>query len=195
MTQAEPTLAASSSDEKLLAEIAQQNPDALEMLYDRHAAGVLGLIQRIVRHPPTAEDLLQDTFWQVWQKAEQYQGSGSAAAWIYRIARNRALDQLRRQQARPQIEDGAVDRLEQFAAPLQATTDGHVERSWERGHVLSALAQIPDEQRVCLELAYFDGMTHQQIAEHTRTPLGTVKTRLRIGLDKLERLLRVAGYP
>ena len=194
MTQAEPNLAI-SSDEMLLTEVAQQNPDALSLLYDRHAAGVLGLIVRIVRDQAIAEELLQETFWQVWQKAGQFQGSGSAAAWIYRVARNRSLDQLRRQQARPQLHNNGVELLDQVAAPRRSTTDGQVERMWERGHVQSALAQSPDEQRVCLELAYFEGMTQQQIAEHTSTPLGTVKTRMRIGLDKLERLLRAAGYP
>ncbi|MBI1295104.1 sigma-70 family RNA polymerase sigma factor [bacterium] len=194
MTQAEHNLAV-SSDEILLAEVAQQNPEALELLYDRHAAGVLGLIVRIVREQSIAEELLQETFWQVWQKAEQFQGSGSAAAWIYRVARNRSLDQLRRQQARPQLHSNGAERLDQVAAPRRASTDSQVERMWERGHVQSALAQIPDEQRVCLELAYFEGLTQQQIAEHTSTPLGTVKTRLRIGLNKLERLLRAAGYP
>jgi RNA polymerase sigma-70 factor (ECF subfamily) len=194
MTQAEPNLAV-SSDEMLLTEVAQQNPDALSLLYDRHAAGVLGLIVRIVRDQAIAEELLQETFWQVWQKAGQFQGSGSAAAWIYRVARNRSLDQLRRQQARPQLHNNGVELLEQVAAPRRATTDGQVERMWERRHVQSALAQIPDEQRICLELAYFEGMTQQQIAEHTSTPLGTVKTRMRIGLDKLERLLRAVGYP
>lgn len=194
MTQAEPNLAV-SSDELLLTEVAQQNPEALELLYDRHATGVLGLIVRIVRDQAIAEELLQETFWQVWQKAEQFQGNGSAAAWIYRVARNRSLDQLRRQQARPQLHSNGVELLDQVVAPRRALTDSQVERMWERGYVQSALAQIPDEQRICLELAYFEGMTQQQIAEHTSTPLGTVKTRMRIGLDKLERLLRAAGYP
>ncbi|MCB0113339.1 MAG: hypothetical protein KDD84_04605 [Caldilineaceae bacterium] len=101
MTEADPNIAASAPDDILLAEVAQRNPDALELLYDRHAPSVLGLVTRIVRDQAVAKRLLEETFWQVWQMAGQFCGGGAVATWIYRIARNQALDHLRKQQTLP----------------------------------------------------------------------------------------------
>ncbi|HET9222008.1 MAG TPA: sigma-70 family RNA polymerase sigma factor, partial [Roseiflexaceae bacterium] len=99
------------TDETLLTMIARRDPDALAALYDRHAQTVYNLIARIVQEPGTADEVLQDTFWQVWQKAGEFHRSGTAAAWLYRIARNKSLDQLRRLNARPQpiLSDAAGD--------------------------------------------------------------------------------------
>lgn len=192
--QAIPSRDEQNSDEWLLAQVARQDAHALEALYDRHSRTVYGLLLRIVKNEAIAEELLQETFWQVWSKAEQFSGSGAAAAWIYRIARNKALDQLRRQKARPQPVHTDPDAMEQPGAPAPYGVEQQIERIWNRQHIRLALDQIPDEQRLCLELAYFEGMSQQQIAEQTRTPLGTIKTRVRMGLSKLERLLRAAGY-
>ncbi len=184
------------SDEALLQLIVQQDADALSELYDRHAQVMYNLIVRIVKEPASAEHILQEAFWQVWQKSETYSGRGSVAAWLYRIARNKSLDHLRRSFARPQTEKKAIS--EQVGKPLQDPSLSEVEmgvqQTLQREQVQSALSQIPAEQRYCLELAYFNGMTQRQIAEHTQTPLGTIKTRVRQGLKKLERILRTVGY-
>lgn len=182
------------SDEFLLSRIANKEDHALEALYDRHARTVYGLILRIVRTPALAEELLQETFWQVWEKADQYNGSGAAAAWLLRIARNKALDQLRRQKVRPQPATNAAEILEQIETPARTGVEQQVTQDWDRQNIHQALTQIPEEQRLCLELAYFEGLSQQQIAEYTHTPLGTIKTRVRMGLNKLERLLRAVGY-
>jgi RNA polymerase sigma-70 factor, ECF subfamily len=184
----------SLSDEALLARILRQDSAALELLYDRHAQTVYSLLLRIVRDQAVAEELLQETFFQVWSKAEQFQGSGAVAAWLYRIARNKALDQLRRQKVRPQVAPGEQDALEDVAAPAQ-DVELQVDQIWNRQHIRQALAQIPEEQRICLEMAYFDGMSQRQISDYTRTPIGTIKTRIRMGMNRLERLLRAVGYP
>lgn len=184
----------SLTDEMLLARVVTGDSDALEKLYDRHSQTVYSLILRIVSNQAIAEELLQETFWQIWKKSEQFSGGGAAAAWIYRIARNKALDQLRRQKVRPQAVDSDPEALEHLTSPAERGVEAQIERIWHRQHIRLALDQIPDEQRLCLELAYFEGMSQQQIAEYTRTPLGTIKTRVRIGLNKLERLLRAAGY-
>jgi RNA polymerase sigma-70 factor, ECF subfamily len=188
------------SDEALLQLIAQRDAAALEMLYDRYAQTIYNLIKRIVQEPAIADELLQETFWQVWQACtqSQFRGEGAAAAWLCRIARNKSLDQLRRQKARPRPLEIKSDEAEEVLWDEFIATDVEVEqvtaRSWDRQYVRQALTQIPSEQRLCLELAYFEGMSQSQIAEYTHTPLGTIKTRLRLGLEKLERILRVAGY-
>jgi RNA polymerase sigma-70 factor (ECF subfamily) len=186
------------SDEILLQRVAQQDTAALEILYDRHAATVFNLISRIVRDPAVADELLQETFWQLWKQADRFRQDGSAAAWIYRIARNKSLDQLRRQKVRPQPVQTANETEEEALWSQVPSDDIGVEPLAERRHadehVHQALTEIPDEQRQCLELAYFEGMSQRQIAEHTATPLGTVKTRIKIGMEKLERILQARGY-
>jgi RNA polymerase sigma-70 factor (ECF subfamily) len=186
------------SDEALLQQVARRDATALEELYDRHAQIVYNLIIRIVRETALADELLQETFWQVWRQADKFRGEGAAAAWLYRIARNKSLDQLRRRQVRPQPVDTANEEAEAAVWEQLPAAEPEVEQTIERrqdsASVRQALAQIPAEQRNCLELAYFEGMSQRQIAAHTNTPLGTVKTRLQMGLEKLERLLTTAGY-
>ncbi len=184
------------SDEALLQLIVRRDADALSELYDRHAQMMYNLIVRIVKEPAAAEHILQEAFWQVWQKSNSYTARGSVGAWLYRIARNKSLDHLRRQKARPQVADQAIS--EQVRKPVQDRSLTEVEmeagQALQREQVRNALSQIPAEQRYCLELAYFNGMSQCQIAEHTETPLGTIKTRVRQGLKKLERILRTVGY-
>lgn len=182
------------SDEELLARTVAQDAAAFEALYDRHAKTVYSLILRIVRDPEAAEELVQESFWQVWRKAEQYNRGGAVGAWLSRIGRNKALDHLRRLKARPQAADGEPELLERIAAPESRQVEAEVNRIWDRRHLQSALAAIPDEQRRCLEMAYFEGKSQREIAEEMGTPIGTIKTRVRIGLEKLERSLRAVGY-
>jgi len=202
-----------SSDEVLLRKIADGDRQAFEALYDRHAAVAYSLIMRIVRDRALADDILQETFWQVWRRAGEYRGEGRVAAWLYRIARNRSLDEVRRLQRSPVTAAESLDAWQTDAA--SAGEGGRVHhpllrrlaasrhagdvasqftQDQRRRHIQDALATIPPEQRTCLELAYFEGMSQQQIAEHVRLPLGTVKTRMRMGLAKLEHILRAQGY-
>ncbi len=183
----------SPSDEALLQRIQQKDVLAYEQLYNRHAPTLYNLLMRIVRDQQIAEEVLQESLWLVWQRAEQYGGAGSVAAWLHRIARNRALDQLRHQQSRPQRRPEEISAL--VAAPaLQRPSAAHeAETAWRQQQLYLALSSLPVEQQQCLELAYFDGMSQREIAEQTNTPLGTIKTRVRIGMEKVERLLRAAG--
>jgi RNA polymerase sigma-70 factor (ECF subfamily) len=184
----------SYSDETLLRLINRKDIRAYEALYDRHAQVVFNLVMRIVRDRAVAEELLQEIFWQVWQKAEQYEGAGSVAAWLYRVARNKSLDFLRHQRARPQMAASELEMLERSLRLASSSAESEAEQAWRRQQVTQALESIPGEQRLCLELAYFEGMSQREIAEQTRTPLGTIKTRMRIGMEKLERILRAVGY-
>jgi len=195
---------AQATDEALLQRVAQQDVAAYEVFYDRHTQVVYSLILRIVRQTTRAEELLQETFWQVWRGADSYRGEGAAAAWLLRIARNRALDELRRQKARPQSGDLAGDEqahTEQMeramaqAAPLEDTVELTVTRRWNQQQVRMALTEIPDDQRICLELSYFEGYSQREIAENLALPIGTIKSRMRIGMEKLEYQLRRVGFP
>jgi RNA polymerase sigma-70 factor, ECF subfamily len=170
----------------LLRLIALRDLEAFAALYDRYAKILYTLILRIVRDRASADDILQDTFWRIWQKAATFEGSGSAPAWICRIARNKSLDHLRRQSSHAQLvlaDTASAETVEQLAL-----------RSLDQQAVRRAVAMLPAEQRRCLELAYFEGMSQREIAEQTTTPLGTVKTRMQMGLAKLARLLRREGY-
>lgn len=179
------------SDEALLQLVAQRNLAAYDLLYRRHAQVMYNLIVRIVRDTATAEDLLQDVFWQVWENANQYRGSGAALAWMMRVARNRALDQLRRQRVRPPTVSDDAEEVEKV--PAAVSTEETVEMQMRRAQVQRALESIPEEQRLCLELAYFEGLSQREIAEQTNLAVGTIKSRIRIGLEKVERVLRGSG--
>lgn len=183
-----------ASDELLLQLISRKDLFAYETFYDRHTQTVYNLLMRIVRDPTIAEELLQETFWQVWQKAGQYGEKGAVAAWLHRIARNKALDQLRYEKARPRAAMGDLGTLEQSTTYAYESAEKAVEQQVQQQEISQALGNIPGEQRQCLELAYFEGMSQREIAEYTNTPLGTIKTRMRIGMEKLERLLRASGY-
>lgn len=189
---------AQQPDAVLLRLIAEQDDQALAALYDRHAPVIYNLIMRIVHEKVIADELLQETFWQVWLKAADYRSEGSVPAWLYRIARNKSLNQLRRQQARPRSHESGTEEAEQALwntiEDADAQVDKIVQRRWEHEQLREALYDIPEEQRYCLELAYFDGMSQSQIAEHTRVPLGTIKTRIRMGLKKLRYILHTVGY-
>lgn len=179
----------SFSDEKLLSLMVEKDACAVEVLYDRHAQAIFQVLHRIVHNAEAAEDLLQETFWQVWQKAEQYNGSGPASSWIFRVARNKAIDHLRWQKVRPHTISNPLEMIEPTQPLCTDGVDAEVEARWVEWQLQQAMDRLPGEQRLCLELAYFQGMSQSEIAEHTQMPLGTIKTRMRIGMEKLGRLL------
>lgn len=185
---------AACADEVLLQFVMQEDMDAFEMLYDRHAPKLYALLRRIVLDESIAEELLQDTFWRIWQKAEQYSGAGSGAAWLHRLARNKALDQLRRQKVRSSSLIDAIETFEALPQLQQHSAEREFEQEWTNQQLHQALATIPSEQRLCLELAYFEGLSQQEIAQRTHTSIGTIKTRTRIGIKKMKRCLLGVGY-
>jgi RNA polymerase sigma-70 factor (ECF subfamily) len=153
-----------SSDEILMARVARGDRDALEILYDRHAPAVLGILLRIVGEPVTAEELLQETFWQLWQNVASFSSqNGSLSGWLFQIARNLAT--------------ASGDRGDVPARDIME----HAKSAPRRG----SLDGIPHEQRQVIEMAYFYGMTRQQIADATGETLETVQTLARLGLEKL----------
>jgi RNA polymerase sigma-70 factor (ECF subfamily) len=169
-------------DEVLVGRLADGDKAAAGALYDRYARLVYSLILRIVQDEGDAEDLLQDVFVQAWQQASRFDRTrGAVAAWLLTIARSRALDRLRSRRSRPETGTAAIDAIQPAAAPAVASEDAIAVRR--------ALAEMPLLPRVALELAYFEGLSHTEIAERLGEPLGTVKTRIRTGLLKLRSLL------
>ena len=174
--------AAHASDEALLARVAEKDREAFEVLYERHSARVLGLLLRIVNRRSEAEDLLQDTFWQAWRRADAFDPArGRAAVWLAMIARSRALDALRR---RSLVSGGA-----EIPDVVLDDTTALVGQQESCQLARRALAQLPVEQRGAIQLAFFGGLTHEQIAERESIPLGTVKTRIRLGMRRIRALL------
>ncbi len=174
-------------DDELLTRIASGDQRALRKLYDRCAGQCLALALRIVRERREAEEVVQEAFLEVWKRAGDFDPRrGAAVAWLLQIARTRAIDRVRTR--------GAVDRMvtsvaqEPSPPPAPAALE-LVEARRRRDRVKSALDRLPENQRACIELAYFEGLTQREIAERTGDPLGTVKTRVRTALQRLATLL------
>ena len=176
------------SDEILVTQVARGSSDALEALYDRYAPTVLGVCLKVVGDQALAEDVLQETFWRVWKGAETYQAQrGSFAGWLFRIARNLAIDAYRRRNVRPQAlytQDSSEPDLEEMPDQDMNVAE-QAQSNLKNRQVRSALAALPRLQRQVIEMAYFYGMTRQEIAEATGEALGTIHTRARLALQKL----------
>ena len=166
--------------------IAARDEAALAQLYDRYRVIVFGLLMRISNNLEEAEDVLQEVFLQVWRKADDFdEVRGRPFTWLVTVGRSRGIDRLRALASRERVaEAGAREVLEEIS---DAATDAF--KSEQRGLVNRALAQLPDEQKRPLMLAYFDGLTQSEIATRLGAPLGTVKTRMRTGLMRLRELL------
>ena len=180
------------SDEILATRVASGNTAALETLYDRHAPTVLAIALKIIGDRATAEDVLQETFWRVWTRADTYQAQrGTFTGWLFRIVRNIAIDAYRRRNARPQLvadpEDGDP-LLDQLADPAGDVAE-KAQSNIRNRQVQIALTSLPRKQKQVLEMAYFYGMTRHEIAEATGEALGTIHTRARLALQKLRKEL------
>lgn len=185
------TVEADPSDNELMQAISRGDADALAVLYDRYASQALAIGIRVLRDRGQAEDVVQDAFLSAWRRASTFDGSrGSVGAWLMSITRNAAID---RQRGRFRHQAGEVD-IEDVAWRL-STPDvwDAVAGSLDRDRVRTALAELPPEQRETLEMAYWGGMTQQEIATVTATPIGTVKSRARLGLRRLEKVFRADG--
>ena len=180
--------------ELLIARIAEGDRDAFSRFYDAFAGTALSLIRRVLRDPSPSEEVLQDVFWQVWKEAPQYDPRrGSPIAWVMMRAKARAIDKLRSIRRREQtfvmpVNEAVARQDDGGAQTAAATVEG-------RGIVQNALARLPEAQRRVIELAFFEGLTQSEIAARLGEPLGTVKTRARLGLERLRTVLRAEGQP
>lgn len=171
-------------------QVATGNPDAFAELYDRNAGVVLGFLRRMVDTRGVAEELLQDTFLQAWDQSERYDGDrGAPRSWILTMAHSRAIDWIRSSQSRRKRNRRAA--TEGVVASQVVDRDAS-ERLADRERtqqIRDALDGIPEEQRAAIELAFFGGLTHTQVAEALDAPLGTVKSRILLGFEKLRSAL------
>lgn len=178
-------------DYGLLRMIATAESAALDALYERYGRLVYSLALYILNDPAAAEEVTQDVFVQVWNKAETYQPEqGKVATWLTSVARYRAIDVLRRTNVRPEGHRADLDDGTGFELRDEMHVEALVEQNQERSQVNAALAQLPPEQRRALAYAYFFGYSHQQIADLLGEPLGTVKTRIRLAMQKLRQMLK-----
>jgi RNA polymerase sigma-70 factor (ECF subfamily) len=177
---------AGATDDALLRRIAAGDSRALRQLYDRCATAALAVAQRILGTRTEAEDAVQEAFLDAWRNAARFDARrGSAEAWLITMARSRALDRMRQRGAATRHQSQPDD-----AAPAAASPIESVSRREEQERIQGALASIPGDQREVMELAFYEGLTQREIAARTGQPLGTIKTRCRLALEKLARALQ-----
>ena len=171
---------------EVLRAIAGGDEQSLSTLYTRYKLILFSLILRIVHSQPEAEDVLQEVFLQVWRKAADFdEARGRPFTWLVTLARSRAIDRLRALDSRDRT---ATEAARDVPDSISDASDDALKS--EQGEIVrGALAQLPEEQRRILVLAYFEGLTQSEIAERLTTPLGTVKTRMRSGMTRLRELL------
>jgi len=181
---------ATAADHTTLERMARGDHEALAELYDRHSRLVYSLALRIIRDQGEAEDVVQEVFSQAWRQAGRYEARrGNVIAWLLNLTRSRAIDRLRGRQSRP---EAASESLLAIDIPdLTLPVDEQLSLEGRASRVRAAMKELSVLQRVAIELAFYEGLTHVEIAERLELPLGTVKTRIRQGLLKLKD--RLAG--
>jgi RNA polymerase sigma factor (sigma-70 family) len=182
------------SDEALIRAIAIGIVWAMEQLYQRYSRLLYSLAYRMVSDHQIAEDLLQDAFVSVWKKADSYsRQSGTVRNWLLSIMHHRTIDYLRSVRRRPLLEAATLEDAEQETSMMQPDVWEEAWRSMQGAQVRQALMQLPTEQRMVIELAYFQGWTQAEIASGCQIPLGTVKARMRLGLIRMKNILDQMG--
>ena len=170
------------SDWSLLERVVRKDESALAALYDRYSGLVFAEAMRILRDNGAAEEILQDIFYQVWRTAEKFDPArGSLPGWLMVVARNRSISRLRRRSNRP------AEELDQNAVSVSVNLETTASQNQMISRLKSVMSGMPENQRQAIELAFFEGMTHSEIAGKTGEPLGTIKTRIRSALEVLRR--------
>jgi len=181
----------SASDEALMKAISRRRYDALAELYDRHGKRLRATIDGVVHEEADADDVLQEIFVQIWDEAARYSPkAGKPLGWMVTIARRRAIDRLRRRQAYSRVRERYQERVTHEASSSPRQADDVFMLNDLRHFLNGCMRVLPRLQREAVELAFFKGLSHREIAAATRAPLGTVKTRLELGLQKLTHALR-----
>lgn len=181
-----------ASDEKLMSAITRRKQSALNELYQRYGTRLRSVIGNVVHEAADADDVLQEIMLQIWKEADHYSPkAGKPLGWVVTLARRRAIDRVRRRQAYCRAKD-------RFSEQLNERSNGHktfsgnaeVARVDMHSFLEKQLRRLPAPQREAIKLSFFKGLSHREIAQATRTPLGTVKTRLELGLQKLTQHMR-----
>jgi RNA polymerase sigma-70 factor (ECF subfamily) len=181
---------AAESEHELAARLQRGDAASIESLYDRYGRLAYSLAYRVLNDAASAEEIVQEAFLALWRNASSFDASrGTLRAWLLAIVRNRAIDRIRGN--RGQQSTASIEHMGRMAEVPDAWETVSIEL--ERKQVREAVAALPDEQRRTLELAYFGGLTHNEIARQMDVPLGTVKGRMRIGLEKVRSFLLARG--
>lgn len=184
----------SPTDEELMAAIQEEKPEALETLYLRHGTLLKSAVTKIIHDEHAAEDLLQEVFLEIWRLAKRYSPEkGLALGWMMTLTRRRAIDRLRKFQAYHRAEERLSHEKEQQPEAWthnRSTVDEDMAASDIREILQRIMNTLPPAQQDAVHLAFYEGMSQREIAAHTRTPLGTIKTRLELGLRKINTALR-----
>jgi len=182
---------AALSDVELIGRVSEGDAKALEVLYDRYNRVVYSFALRIVGDPQIAEELLQEVFFRAWQQGKAFRETrGAFVTWLLSITHNMAIDEVRKRRRRPQKADSEEPELVLAGVPdTSQDVEGEVWLTSLRATIEAAMTQLPNAQRDAIELAYFQGLTQREIAELLGEPLGTIKTRMRLGIQKLREQL------
>ncbi|MEO0562235.1 MAG: sigma-70 family RNA polymerase sigma factor [Chloroflexota bacterium] len=173
---------------QLMARIAKRDQHALTALYEQHSERIYRMAYQVTQHRDSAEEITQDVFFQIWRWPERWDPErGKFTSWVLTVTRYTAIDYIRRQQRRP-VTDAYHDETTSHVASEQPAAAYHASARDEA--VQKTLKRLPKEQRVVIMLAFFRGMTHNEIADHLNVPLGTVKSRMRLGMEKLRSSLK-----
>jgi RNA polymerase sigma-70 factor (ECF subfamily) len=182
------------ADEDLMTLVDEKDPDAFAVVYDRHGGAAYSLAHRIVGDASMAEDVTQEAFLSIWRSTARFDAArGSVRAWVLGIVRNRAIDALRRS-ARPAPKLDLDDEAVLDTQPAEQRTEVEAIRRETAGRLRQALGLLPREQSQVIELAYFGGFSHSEIADMLGAPIGTIKGRMRLGLEKIRTTL-AEGFP
>jgi len=183
------------TDAALMERILQRDSSALEALYDRYGRPVYSVVLRIAQHPSSAEEIVQDVFLQLWRSADRFQiERGPLEPWLYTMARNRALDFLRlKREKQRRREDSDSDILPSAVAFVRPDPEGDIDRERRAEKIRTLMTSLPESQRRAIELAFFEGLSHSEIAATTGEALGTVKSWIRNGLLRLRESLGEAS--
>ena len=173
------------ADEELMPLVGRKDPEAFEVLYDRHGGVAYSLAYRIVGDRAAAEEVTQEAFISVWRSGARFDAArGSVRSWLLSVVRNRAIDFLRSKAGKaPKLDFDDDSALEQ--RPAAERTEEEALRRETAGEIRGALGKLPGEQSKVIELAYFGGFSHSEIAQILQLPMGTVKGRMRLGLEKI----------
>ncbi len=179
----------SGDEEALLRRVARSDATALRALYDRYAGRVMAVARRMLGSTGEAEEVVQDTFVDIWNRARSYDRTrGAPGAWVVTIGRNRAIDRLRSRATAARTASGVRREADTAPAPAGSPLDAALQSEAQK-RVGAALGSLPPEQRRVVELAFFEGLSQSEIAAKTGDPLGTIKGRARAAMEKLARIL------
>ncbi|MEA3187029.1 MAG: polymerase sigma-70 factor, subfamily [Chthoniobacter sp.] len=180
------------TDEQLMERIQRRESEGLSALYDRYSGILKALIMRIIHNESEADDLLQEIYMEIWNHAQNFSAQkGKPLGWMVTLTRRRSIDRLRKRQAYARAEERLQQQPQQQPeAWVHNTSDGDIESSDTRKLLYKVMNALPPPQKHAIELAFFKGMSQREIAAHTNIPLGTIKTRLELGLKKISEALK-----